>query len=212
MKPARVAVPPGVLTLALPLAPLPTNTTICVGLMLTIFAAAPPKLTAVAPVKFAPVMRTVSPCCALAGVKPEIVGAGIKTKPESVPVPAAVTTDTSPEAPLAATRAEISVSPVRVKDAAAVPPKRTAVAAVKPVPRISTVPPAGAEVGEKLIIAGGAAKKVKPASVPVPFGDVTVTAPEALPEATTAVMRVAEFTTNDVAGTPPKLTAVAPVK
>jgi hypothetical protein len=52
----------------------------------------------------------------------------------------------------------MSVSPVRVKDAAATPPKRTAVAAVKPVPRISTVPPSGALVGAKLAITGGAAR------------------------------------------------------
>ena len=62
MKPARVAVPPGVVTDALPLAPAPSKTTICVGLMLTIFAAAPPKLTAVVPVKFVPESVTVSPC------------------------------------------------------------------------------------------------------------------------------------------------------
>lgn len=207
-----LAEPPGVVRLRLPLAPLPTNTTICVAFTLTIFAAAPPKLTALAPKKFAPAIVTVSPCAALVGVKLLMRGAGINTNPDNVPVPATDTTVTSPEAPEADTRAEMSVSPVRVNDAAAIPPKRTAVAPVKPVPRMSTVPPAGALVGEKLAMAGGAARKVNPASVPVPLGEVTVTAPDALPAATTAVMRVAELRTNDVAATPPKLTAVAPVK
>ena len=40
---------------------------------------------------------------------------------------------------------------------------------------------------------------------------VTLTLPE-VPDATTAVMLVAETTLNDVAAVPPKLTAVAPVK
>lgn len=212
MKPVFVAVPPGVVRLALPLAPLPTRTTTCVGLMLTIFAAAPPKLTAVVPVKFVPVSVTVSPCAALVGVKLLMLGAGIKTNPDNAPVPATDVTLTSPDAPEAATRAEMSVSPVRVNDAAAIPPKRTDVAPVKPVPRRRTVPPAGALVGEKLAIAGGAAKKVKPERVPVPFAETTVISPDALPAATTAVMRVVELITKLCAAIPPKLTAVAPVK
>lgn len=40
---------------------------------------------------------------------------------------------------------------------------------------------------------------------------MTLTLPDA-PDLTTAVMLVAELTVNDVAATPPKLTAVAPVK
>ena len=45
----------------------------------------------------------------------------------------------------------------------------------------------------------------------MPPGVVTLTLPE-VPDATTAVMLVAETTLNDVAAVPPKLTAVAPVK
>ena len=56
----------------------------------------------------------------------------------------------------------------------------------------------------------GAGINVKPESVAVPPGVVTLTLPDA-PEATTAVILVEEFTTNDVAATPPNLTAVAPV-
>ena len=44
-------------------------------------AAVPPKLTAVAPVRFVPVITTVAALPALLGVKLAIVGAGIKVKP-----------------------------------------------------------------------------------------------------------------------------------
>jgi hypothetical protein len=52
---------------------------------------------------------------------------------------------------------------------------------------------------------------VKPAIDAVPPGVVTLTLPDE-PVPTTAVILVAELTVNDVAATPPKLTAVAPVK
>ena len=46
----------------------------------------------------------------------------------------------------------------------------------------------------------------------MPDGVVTVTLPEIVPAATVAVILVEEFTVNDAAPIPPKLTAVAPVK
>lgn len=99
----------------------------------------------------------------------------------------------------------------------ATPPTLTAVAPVKfcPLMVIVVVPaePDGTVVGVKLVITGaGIGVKVKPAIEAVPSGVVTLTAPDCPPTGTTAVMRVAEFTTNDVAATPPKLTADAPVK
>ena len=54
-------------------------------------------------------------------------------------------------------------------------------------------------------------ESVNPAKVAVPAGVVTDTIPVVLP-ATTAVMLVALATLNEVAATPPMLTAVAPVK
>jgi hypothetical protein len=51
----------------------------------------------------------------------------------------------------------------------------------------------------------------KPGAEVVPDGVVTLTLPEA-PVATIAVIVVAFTTVNDDAATPPKLTAVAPVK
>ena len=74
-----------------------------------------------------------------------------------------------------------------------------------------TVSPPVAPVGEKAVIVGTPAK-LKPERVPVPFGVVTVIAPEAPDAVGAAVMPVAETTVKDAAGTPPKLTAVAPVK
>lgn len=57
----------------------------------------------------------------------------------------------------------------------------------------------------------GGGIKVKPSLVEFPLGVVTETAPLD-PAATTAVILVAEFTTKDAAGVPPKLTPVAAVK
>ena len=57
VNPARVAVPPGVVTLTFPDAPVPTTAVMLVAeLTVNDVAAVPPKLTAVAPVKFVPVI------------------------------------------------------------------------------------------------------------------------------------------------------------
>ena len=66
-----------------------------------------------------------------------IVGGGRYAKPARVPVPAAVVTDTEPDAP-AATVALMLVALTTVNVVAAVPPKLTAVAPVKFVPIMLT--------------------------------------------------------------------------
>lgn len=114
---------------------------------------------------------------------------------------------TLPLAP-APTTASIVVAEVTVNEVAGVPPKLTAVAPVKLRPVIVTVVPVPALVGLNDDIAG-ADTKVKPASVAVPKGVVRLTVPE-VPVATTASTEVAELTVNEVAGVPPKSTAVAP--
>jgi hypothetical protein len=79
-KPALVAVPPAVVTETFPLAPAPTTASMEVEeFIVNDVAAVPPKLTAVAPVKFAPVIVTVVPTIPLAGVKDAIVGTGALT-------------------------------------------------------------------------------------------------------------------------------------
>ncbi len=98
-----------------------------------------------------------------------------------------------------------------MKVVAATPPKLTPVVPVKFVPVmvmvvIFPVPPVG--VNELMV---GAGYQVNPASVAVPSGVVTLTEPVA-PVSTTAFIVVALTTVKDFAATPPKLTAVAPVK
>ena len=72
-----VAVPPGVVTLIVPVAPVPTVAVSEVELVtVKEDVAVPPTVTAVAPVKLVPVMVTTVPVPPLLGVKDVIVGAG----------------------------------------------------------------------------------------------------------------------------------------
>lgn len=60
MNPARVAVPPGVMTTMLPLVPVPTIAVIFVALLTqNDLAATPPKVTEDASVKFDPLRTTI---------------------------------------------------------------------------------------------------------------------------------------------------------
>ena len=211
VNPENVAVPPGVVTLTLPLVPLATTAVMDVALStLNEAAAVPPKLTAVAPVKLVPVIVTVLPDLAEVGVNEVIVGTGTYVNvPDEVAVPPGVVTEMVPLVPLATT-AVMDVALTTLNEAAAVPPKLTAVAPVKLVPVIVTVVPLPADVGVKELITR-AGTNVNPASVAVPPGVVTLILP-LVPPATTAVMDVALTTLNEAAAVPPKLTAVAPVK
>jgi len=211
VKPARLAVPPGVLTDTLPDAPVETVAAICVAeTTVKLLAGTPPKLTAVAPDRFVPIIEIIVPGEPLVGVKLVTVGGGTKVKPPSVEVPPGVVTETLPLAAPAATTAVICVAEITVKLLAATPPKLTAVAPVKPAPVMVTVSPGPAPVGENDVIIGPATK-VKPVRVPVPPGDVTAKLPLA-PEATTAVIRKGVMTVKLAAAVPPNVTAVAPVK
>ena len=117
-------------------------------------AAVPPKLTAVAPVKFVPVRVTVNPLPELVGVNELMTGAGIKVNPLLVAVPPGVVTLTFPVVP-AATMAVIVVAFTTLNEVASVPPKLTAVASVKFVPVMVTVVPTPPEVGLNDVMAGG---------------------------------------------------------
>jgi hypothetical protein len=76
VNPALLPVPPGLVTLMLPVVPAPTTAVIVVAEVTVKEAAAvPPKLTAVAPVKLVPVRVTVEPLIAEVGVKLVTVGA-----------------------------------------------------------------------------------------------------------------------------------------
>lgn len=94
-KPGAVPEPPDVVTETAPLEPVATTAVIFVSESTVKEAAlVPPKLTAVAPVKFAPISVTESPLIAEFGVKLVIVGAGIKTKSGLVAMPPVALTDT----------------------------------------------------------------------------------------------------------------------
>ena len=73
--PLLVAVPPGVVTVIAPVAPLPTVALMVVEVTVNEAAAVPPNFTAVAPVKLLPVMVTTAPTGPLPGVNEVMVGA-----------------------------------------------------------------------------------------------------------------------------------------
>lgn len=211
VKPVRVAVPPGVVTDILPDDPVPTTAVICVDeTKLNEAAGVPPKETAETPVRFVPLMVTVDPLTAVAGVNEVIVGVGMKINPASVAVPPTVVTDTLPDVPFATTAVTV-VDDTGVNADAVVPPKLTSLAPVRLVPVMVIVAPLAAVVGVNEVMMGPGIN-VKPASVAVPVGVVTETLPEELVDATMAVMVVAERNVNELAGVPLKLTAVTPVK
>ena len=158
INPAFVAIPPAVVTLTFPDAPVPTVAVMPVEeLTVNDVAATPPKLTAVAPVKFVPVIVIVAPVAVLVGVKEVIVGvgvgAGININPALVAIPPGVVTLTFPDAPVP-TVAIILIDELTVNDVAAVPPKLTDVAPVKFVPVIVIAAPVAALVGVKEVILG----------------------------------------------------------
>ena len=120
-----VAVPPGVVTEVFPFVA-DDGTTAVTLVALTgvkLAGARSLKLTAVAPVRFVPVMVTVAPALAANGVKLVIVGAGITVKSvELDAVPPAVVTEIGPVTSAAATTAVILVELTTVKLAALTPP------------------------------------------------------------------------------------------
>jgi hypothetical protein len=102
------------------------------------------------------------------------------------------------------------VGDTTVKEAAAVPLKKTPVAPVKFVPVIVTVVPIGPCAGLNDVMAGGGIY-VKPGRLDDPAAEVTFTLPEA-PGPTTATILVSLTMENEDAGTSPKLTALTPPK
>jgi hypothetical protein len=213
--PALVAVPLGVVTLIGPVvAPAGTVAWIAVAELTTKLALTPLKATAVAPVKFVPLIATLVPTGPLVGVKLVIVGGlgGVDTVKllALVAVPPGVVTLIGPVVAPAGTVAWIAVAEFVAKPALT-PLKVTAVTPVKFVPLIATIVPTGPLVGVKPVIVGGLTTVKLPALVAVPPGVVTLIAPVVAPAGTVAWIAVAEPTTK-LALTPLKVTAVTPVK
>lgn len=155
IKPLCKAVPPGVVTDTFPEAPLLTTAVIVVAFTTAKEdALTPPKLTAVAPEKFVPLIVTVAPTPEVKGMKELITGGGINTNPESAPVPPGVVTATSPDEPPEMI-AVIVVEFTTVNEPAGVPPNLTEVVPLKLAPVIVTAAPLAAKVGLNDAITGG---------------------------------------------------------
>lgn len=169
VNPGKFAVPPGVVTDTAPEAPdAPTTAVICVGeTIVKLVAGTPPKLTAVAPTRYAPCIVTVIPGPASAGEMLSMTGGnGMNVKPASVAEPPGVVTLTTPVAPVPTTTTT-SVGLTGIKLATGTPPSVAPVVKSKPVPLMETFAPGVAVAGIKLVIVGGGAKP-NPAKLPVP--------------------------------------------
>jgi hypothetical protein len=150
---ALSAVPAGVVTPRGPVvAPAGTVAWIAVSEVTVNVAALPLNVTAVAPMKFAPLIVTLVPTRPLEGVKLVMVGATAKLL-ALVAVPAGVVTLRGPVVAPAGTVAWIAVLEVTVK-LAALPLNVTAVAPMKFVPPIVTLVPTGPLPGAKVVIVG----------------------------------------------------------
>jgi hypothetical protein len=189
-KPLRLPLPLGPVTFIAPEYPIPFTAVIVLSFKtVNEVAGRPPKSTAVAPVKFCPLIVMMVPGKAKVGENDVMTGP-VYVNPDKLPEPKAVVTDTFPDVP-GPTTAEILLSDKTVKEVAGIPPNHAIVAPVKFEPLIIMVAPCAPEVGEKDVIRGPV--KVKPARLPVPEGVVTDTAPDE-PDPTNAVICVGEFT------------------
>lgn len=166
-------------------------------------------LTAVAPVKLAPVIVTAVPIIPLVGEKLVMVGGKLTVKLlVLVAVPTSVVMLIMPVVAPVGTMAVKEVSDTTL-NVVLTPLKLTVVVPVKLAPVIVTDVPTVPLVGEKLVIVGLTPKLL--VLVAVLSGVVTLIAPVVAPVGTVVVMAVSETTLN-VALAPLKLTLVAPVK
>ena len=151
-----VAVPPGVVTVIDPVvAPAGTVAWIAVAEFTVKLAFTLLNRTAVAPVKFVPLMVTLVPTGPLAGVKLVIEGGVIVNAVLLVAVPAGVVTRMGPVVAPAGTVAWIAVAEFTV-NVASTPLNCTAVAPLKLVPLMVTLVPIKPVAGVKLVMDGGA--------------------------------------------------------
>jgi hypothetical protein len=209
--PPRVGEPPGVVTWTFP-DKLPAATMAVIVVLLTtkkLVAATPPKLTAVAPVKFVPVIVTIAVAAALVGKKLVMVGARKVKLANGVEVPPGVATRIFPALPTPPTFAVIVVGLITMTPVAVTVPTVTMAGATKFVPVIVIRSPATPLVGVMLVMVG-VGTKVKPTREAVPDGVVILTLPLTPPVATTAVIWVADTGAKLAAAVPPKLAAVGP--
>jgi hypothetical protein len=196
-----VAEPAGVVTLIGPVVAVEgTVAVIWVAEFTTNVAATLLNVTAVAPVKFVPVIVTDVPTGPNVGVNEVIVGGGTVKLVRLDPVPPGAVTLIGPVVAVAGTVAVICVAEFTVNVVAAALLNVTAVAPVKFVPVIMTDVPASPDVGVNDVIVGQfvlATVKVPKESVPSAF--VTSAGPVVVPVPTTAVIDVPESILNEAA-------------
>jgi hypothetical protein len=208
-----VAVPDGVVTAIGPVvAPLGTVAVIFVPELTVKVADVPWNFTAVAPVKLVPSIVTEVPGAPLVGLNEVIFGLTVKFV-ELVAVPDGVVTVILPVVAPAGTAAVIFVAEFTVNDDAAVPLNFTAVAPERFAPLIVTAVPTGPLAGlNEPIVGAGASVTVNAVElVPVPSSVVTEMGPVVAPAGTSVDIRLLDLTEN-VAGVPLKVTAVAPAR
>jgi hypothetical protein len=154
VKPASDAVPPAVVRLTAPVAPVPTIATIDVEeTTVNDVTSVPPNVITEVPVKFVPVMLMIAPADALVGAKDVILGADMKVNPASDAGPPGVVRLTAPVDPVP-TIATMEVDDTTVNEVTGVPPNVIIEVPVKFVPVMLMTAPAAAVVGAKLVIVG----------------------------------------------------------
>jgi hypothetical protein len=210
-----VAVPPGaVIEMGPVVAPTGMVAVIFVEEFTTKDAVTLLKRTAVAPVKFVPVIVTEVPACPEVGENEVIVGAATTVKfAELVAVPFRLVTEMGPEIAPGGTVAVICVDEFTVKDAEVLL-NLTPVTLVKFVPEMLTDVPTAPLVGEKDVMVGAPATvTVKLVElVAVPLGLVTEIGPVKAPEGTMAVIWVDVSAVKVVADVVLNLTSLTPMK
>jgi hypothetical protein len=153
------------------------------------------------------------PAGPLVGEKPLIVGVlGTTNGCELVAMPPGVVIVMGPVIAPSGTVAVSCVSEATLKVLALMPLKETAVAPVKPVPKIITLVPIGPLGGEKPLIVGAPETVKLPVLIAVPPAVVTVIGPLVAPVGTLASTSVSEATMNVDALVPLKVTLVALLK
>jgi hypothetical protein len=150
-----VTEPPGVVTLIFPVVAVAgTVAVICVAEFTVNVAVTLLKVTAVAPVKLAPVITTDVPTGPDVGANEVIVGAAMVKLVRLDPVPPGAVTLIGPVVAVAGTVAVICVAEFTVNVVAFTLLNETTVAPVKLVPVITTDVPTGPDVGVKDVIVG----------------------------------------------------------
>lgn len=210
---ALLAVPPGVVTLILPVvAPTGTMAFNAVAEILVIVVDATPlNFTALAPVKLVPIRVTVDP------TRPDWVKAVIDGKEMTVKlvalvaVPPGVVTEILPVVAPTGTMAFNEVAEIFVMVVDARPLNFTARAPVRLVPIMVTVDPTRPDF-VKAVIVGKLTTVKSVLLLAVKIGVVTLILPVVAPTGTMAFSEVAEILVIEVDATPLNLTALVPIR